>query len=243
MNRAASVSVIMPAAGSGQRFGSQSNKLFAILDGKPLWQHTVDRFHNRGDVRQIVLAVSEEDESTFREQIASISSAAPIHLVRGGATRSESVGAALDAVKKFVAESAVANSSTPTLVAIHDAARPLVRQSDLDRVFAKAAETGAAILAAPVSGTLKRTTGNGSETVDRRNTFVALTPQVFAIDVICQAYARDRGRLATDDAQLVERTSHPVQLVPGSADNLKITFPEDLRIAEAILNECRSEFV
>ncbi|WP_236618512.1 2-C-methyl-D-erythritol 4-phosphate cytidylyltransferase [Rhodopirellula europaea] len=243
MNRAASVSVIMPAAGSGQRFGSQSNKLFAILDGKPLWQHTVDRFQHRGDVRQIVLAVSEEDESTFREQIAAISSAAPIHLVRGGATRSESVGAALDAVKKFAAESTVANASAQTLVAIHDAARPLVRQADLDRVFAKAAETGAAILAAPVSGTLKRTTGNGSETVDRRNAFVALTPQVFAIDVICQAYARDRGRLATDDAQLVERTSHPVLLVPGSADNLKITFPEDLRIAEAILNECRSEFV
>lgn len=240
MNCAASVSVIMPAAGSGQRFGSQSNKLFAFLDGKPLWQHAVDRFQHRGDVRQIVLAVSEEDESTFREQIAAIHSAVPINIVRGGATRSESVRAALDAVQKFAAHSATA---TPMLVAIHDAARPLVRQVDLDRVFKKAAETGAAILAAPVSGTLKRTTGDGSETVDRRNTFVALTPQVFAIDVICQAYARDRGRMATDDAQLVERTSHPVQLVTGSADNLKITFPEDLRIAEAILNECRSEFV
>ncbi|WP_236696746.1 2-C-methyl-D-erythritol 4-phosphate cytidylyltransferase [Rhodopirellula islandica] len=242
MNCAASVSVIMPAAGSGQRFGSQSNKLFAVLDGKPLWQHAVDRFQHRGDVRQIVLAISEEDDSTFREQIAAISSAVPIHLVRGGATRSESVRAALDQVQKFAAESASNGTATKTLVAIHDAARPLVRQVDLDRVFAKAAETGAAILAAPVSGTLKRATSHGSDTVDRRHTYVALTPQVFAIDVICQAYARDRGRMATDDAQLVERTSHPVQLVTGSADNLKITFPEDLRIAEAILNECRSEF-
>ncbi|MCC9643764.1 2-C-methyl-D-erythritol 4-phosphate cytidylyltransferase [Rhodopirellula sp. JC740] len=244
MTRSGSIAVIMPAAGSGQRFGSQSNKLFANLDGKPLWQHAVDRFESRSDVGLLVLAVSADDESIFREQISELNCNLPIRLVRGGATRSESVQAGLDEVLRFTNEPGD-RSKPPTIdrVAIHDAARPLVRQSDLDRVFAEATSSGAALLVAPVSGTLKRDTGSGSQTVDRRNMYVALTPQVFAIDVIRQAYARDRGRMATDDAQLVERTGHPVQLVTGSADNLKITYPEDLRIAEAILNECRSEFV
>ena len=122
-------------------------------------------------------------------------------------------------------------------MAIHDAARPLVRPADLAAVFAAAGQTGAAMLATPVPGTLKegRLEGGGCLTVDRRELWLALTPQVFRVGLLKQAYGKHNGRPATDDAQLVERMGHDVTIVQGSADNLKVTYPEDLHVAEAIL--------
>lgn len=222
------IAAVLPAAGSGQRFGSDRNKLFAMLSGKPIWFHAASRLAARPEVGRIVMAISEQDEADFRGPFAELVNELRIELVRGGDQRSDSVRAGLDAV---------ADDKSIEFIAIHDAARPLVRDADLAAVFAKAAETGAAILAAPITATLKRVLndGNASLTVDRSELYSALTPQVFRVDVLRRAYDRHRGRPATDDAQLVERIGHPVALVHGSADNIKITHPEDLRIAEAIL--------
>ena len=218
---------ILPAAGSGRRFGGQSNKLFAELDGRPIWYRAVERLRKRSEVGRIVLAVSSADRPDFDEQIRSWAEDLQIELVIGGKERTDSVHAALDHLK---------DDGAIRFVAVHDAARPLVSDSDLAAVFASAAQNGAAILAAPVSGTIKRSADHGrsSETVDRRDMWIALTPQVFRVKLLRKAYELHRGRAATDDAQLVERTGHPVALVRGSAENIKITHPEDLQIAEAI---------
>jgi len=223
-----SVAAILPAAGSGQRFGSASNKLFAELAGKPLWFHAASRLAASASVARVVLAVSQVDEPVFRNRYASMVEQLRIELVLGGSERTDSVQAGLDHL---------ADDSGIGLVAIHDAARPLVRANDMAAVFAAASQTGAAILATPMPGTVKRgqLESGGSLTVDRRELWLALTPQVFRVGLLKQAYRKHNGRPATDDAQLVERMGHDVTLVQGSADNLKITYPEDLSVAEAIL--------
>jgi len=148
-----------------------------------------------------------------------------VTLCDGGAERMDSVRSALALV------------GDARLVAIHDAARPLVPDADIASVIAVANQTGAACLAAPVRGTLKRDLGaeGGSQTVDRRAIFEALTPQVFQTPILRAAYERWQGRAVTDDAQLVERAGYRVRIVPGSAINLKITQPEDLELAAALM--------
>lgn len=227
---AASVTVVLPAAGSGQRFGDQANKLFAILAERPLWTHAAETLLCRDEVDAILLSVSDTDLARFEDQASRLSRPDKIRFVIGGGERSDSVAAALAGIDR-------SSGGTTRWVAIHDAARPLVRQADISAVFERAAQTGAAILATPVTGTLKRSVRDHSacQTIDRTGAWIAQTPQVFAVDLICRAYARHRGRPATDDAELVERTGHPVSLVAGAADNLKITYPEDLTVAEALL--------
>jgi 2-C-methyl-D-erythritol 4-phosphate cytidylyltransferase len=223
-----SVAAILPAAGSGSRFGSHRNKLFATLGGQPLWTHAVATLSARLEVGRIVMAVAERDREQFTGEASEWLDRYRVELVDGGAERTDSVRAALRSVV-----------GDPSIgwVAVHDAARPLVRDADLNALFRTAATTGAAILATPVAGTVKRDLGDQQrcETVDRRDLWIAMTPQVFRVDLLNRAYDKHNGRSATDDAQLVERLGHHVALVPGAADNLKITFPEDLLVAEAIL--------
>jgi 2-C-methyl-D-erythritol 4-phosphate cytidylyltransferase len=223
-----SVAVIIPAAGSGSRFGDAQNKVFAVLAGKPLWVHCVERFAARREVSRIVLAISDADQDTFHQQRESLCLRDNITFCRGGSERSDSVAMALATLK---------DDDSVEWVAVHDAARPLVQDRDLTAVFEMAERTGAAILATPITGTVKRglAGASGCSTVDRRELWMALTPQVFRHDVLRSAYARHRGYPVTDDAQLVEQSGQPVAIVHGASDNLKITFPEDLQLAEAIL--------
>ena len=224
----ANVAVILPAAGSGRRFGGSENKLFAALGGQPIWLRTARRLCRHRRVRRVVMPVSQADRSRFESEFAEPLSELSIQLVDGGAERTDSVRAGLDAVRQDPAVE---------LVAVHDAARPLVRAADLDAVFAKADQSGAAILATPVTATVKQSfdQGRSCRTVDRSTLWLAQTPQVFRVDVLLNAYRKHRGRPATDDAELVQRIGIDVALVSGSADNLKITHPDDLVVAEAIL--------
>jgi 2-C-methyl-D-erythritol 4-phosphate cytidylyltransferase len=149
--------------------------------------------------------------------------------VAGGAERQDSVRAGLRALPGDV-----------SFVAVHDAARPLVRAADVARVVAAAREHGAALLAVRVRDTLKRVRGGRVvETPPRDECWAAQTPQVFRRDWLEEALAKAEadGFLGTDDAQLVERLGLPVRVVEGDPANLKITFPEDLALAEARLRE------
>ena len=223
------VAAIVPAAGSGARFGGAENKLFALLAGEPLWVHSVRRIRARPEVGRVIMPVSVSDRDVFGSRYSSQINQYGVELVDGGIERTDSVQNGL---------AAVGDDSAIQLVAVHDAARPLVCDGDLRNVFAAAHRTGAALLATPATGTIKKSVAAGdtdSVTVDRRDLWIALTPQAFRIELLRSAYQRYRGRPATDDAELVERCGHQVCLVAGRADNLKITFPEDLRIAEAIL--------
>lgn len=221
-----SVAAIIVAAGRGQRFGAEENKVLLPLAGVPIWVRAVDALRASAAIGRIVLVVRACDHFELAAQAAELG----VAVVDGGEQRYDSVRAGLD----WLAQ----NNDASPFIAVHDAARPLVTAAEIDAVAKAAVEHGAAILATRVRGTIKRECIGGKSimTVDRSDLWEALTPQVFSASVLRAAYDRHRGRPATDDAELVERTGTPVCLVPGSAENLKITQPEDLQIAEAIFS-------
>jgi len=223
----AKVSVILPAAGQSRRFGDKhTKKQFALLDGRPVWIHAAERFINREDVIQTLLIIAADDREYFQQKFASSAALLGIEVVIGGKERCDSVQNALTRVKEEA-----------ELICVHDAVRPCVAEQWIDRVFEKAAQTGAAILAIPITGTLKRVSADRlvEETVSRTQLWEAQTPQVFRRELLLKAYARRGDFLATDDAQLVERMGHPVHVVEGSVINVKIATKEDLRLAEQAL--------
>jgi 2-C-methyl-D-erythritol 4-phosphate cytidylyltransferase len=219
--------VILPAAGKSSRFRDQHyKKPFAPLEGRAVWMHAADRFANRKDVVQTLIVISPEDREHFAEKFGGNAAILGIEIVEGGAERYDSVARALERVKPEA-----------EFIAVHDAARPCLVDEWIDAVFAAAVKTGAAILAAPVNGTLKRAAADQTvaETVARENLWEAQTPQVFRRQLLTDAYARRGNERATDDAQLVERLGQKVTIVSGSPMNIKITTKEDLRIAAALL--------
>lgn len=219
--------VILPAAGQSSRFQDQNyKKPFAPLANRAVWLHTVDRFLNRSDVKQILVVISPEDREEFDFKYASNVMILGIEVVAGGRERADSIEKALARVRPEI-----------DFVAVHDAVRPCLADVWIDNVFQAAEKTGAAILALPVAATLKRVGANRqiAETVDRENLWEAQTPQAFRRELLMEAYAKRGGFIATDDAQLVERLGKPVAVVRGSPINLKITTQEDLRLAEQAL--------
>lgn len=223
----ASFAVILPAAGASSRFKDKLyKKPFAPLGGRAVWLHSAERFLNRPDVKQVILVISAEDREDFNFKFAPNVAILGIDVVEGGKERADSIERALARVKPDV-----------EFVAVHDAARPCLADEWISKVFEAAAKTGAAILAVPVPGTLKRVGANHAiaETVPREGLWEAQTPQVFRRKLLLEAYAKRGGFVATDDAQLVERIGETVTVVPGSPINLKITTQEDLRLAEQAL--------
>ncbi|WP_164103997.1 2-C-methyl-D-erythritol 4-phosphate cytidylyltransferase [Candidatus Laterigemmans baculatus] len=222
---AESIAVVLPAAGKSRRFGGDRKKIFSLLDDRMVWEHAVARLRERPEVGRIVIAIDPDDADLWEGVCSAPVARHRVELVAGGDERVESVRRAL------------ATLGEAEWIAVHDAARPLVRDEDLARLFAAAEASEAAILATPLRGTVKR---EGAEsriaaTVDRRGLWEALTPQLFRGSLLRDAYARWRGFPVTDDAQLVERAGAAVRLVVGSPTNLKITVADDLAIAAALL--------
>jgi 2-C-methyl-D-erythritol 4-phosphate cytidylyltransferase len=223
----AKFAVIMPAAGRSSRFKDDYyKKPFVPLAGRAVWLHSAERFLQRGDVMQVLVVIAPEDREAFNFKFGSNVAILGIDVVPGGAERFDSVAAALARVKPEA-----------DFVCVHDAARPCLAEAWIDEVFRAAEKSGAAILAVPVSNTLKRVGRDRKieATVPRENLWEAQTPQVFGRQVLMDAYARRGDFSPTDDAQLVERLGHAVTVVPGSPVNLKITTKEDLRLAEHAL--------
>ncbi len=219
--------IIIPAAGAGQRFGGQVKKPFALLDNRPIFLRSVELFVNREDVAQIILTVSPDDYDVVKEKYAANLMLMGLKLVKGGAERFLSVRAALEHI-----------DPAAEYVAVHDAVRPCVLESWIDAVFAEAAKSGAAILAAPLAGTIKQVSGAGviDKTVPRAGLYEAQTPQVFRKDILLAAYAALPADAApTDDAEVVERAGHAVAIVAADRRNLKITTPGDMDVAAILV--------
>ncbi len=222
----AKVSVIIPAAGAGTRFGGEFNKIFQELNGEPIFLHTLAKFAVRDDVVQTQLVVSPEDIDEMIARFGQKLDMMGVSVVPGGKTRSESVRNGLAGL-----------ASDAELVCIHDAVRPCVSQLWIDAVFAEAGRTGAAILAYPVHGTLKKVSGGHviEKTVSREDLWEAQTPQVFRRDLIIAAYENAEAS-KTDDAQLLELAGLDVSVVMGDPRNIKITTPGDLVLATAVID-------
>lgn len=230
----AKVAVIIPAAGKSERFGGEEKKTFAKIDGRPVFLRSIEHFINREDVCQTILVVAPSDREELHAQYATNLAFMGVTVVDGGERRLDSVKAGLKAVKPEA-----------EFVAIHDAARPCVARWMIDSVFAEAGKSGAAILASSLSGTIKRVSGAGvvEATVSRAGLFEAQTPQVFKRSILAAAYENlpAGADQATDDAQIVELTGHPVSVVRSDPTNLKITTKADVSLAHAILKSRPSD--
>jgi 2-C-methyl-D-erythritol 4-phosphate cytidylyltransferase len=224
----AKFAVILPAAGQSSRFRDKEKKPFAQLDGRAVWLRCAELFITRPDVCQTILVVNAADMELFRRRFTANIAFMDIKIVEGGAERFDSVANAL-AVLKPEAE----------YVAVHDAVRPCLTEELINNVFAKAEKTGAALLAIPVSDTLKEVDGQHqiTGTVSRKGLWQAQTPQVFKREILLEAYKRraEFGKEITDDAQLVEALGLKVHVVESFASNIKITTKGDLFLADAVL--------
>jgi 2-C-methyl-D-erythritol 4-phosphate cytidylyltransferase len=214
---------LIPAGGIGARLGRRTPKQFLALAGGSILAATVVHFARHPAIGAIVVAAPAAHLNRCRLALRSVGSGRAITVVPGGQTRQESVWLALQQAP-----------SDADLVIVHDGVRPFITRGLIDAVVGAARRTGAAICALPVSETVKRVRGDEVETtIDRTGLWTVQTPQAFRAALLREAHekARRDGVAGTDDAALVERLGHPVKVVPGLAENLKITTPDDLRRA------------
>ena len=220
---------IIVAAGTGSRFSPDQPKQFIHIHGKPLVIHTLERFEACPEVDEIVLVLSETGREQF--QISNFGSEMSKFrsIVTGGATRAESVKNGIESI----------DAATANVVAVHDGARPLVTSDEITRTIKKANETGAACLVAEVIDTIKEISDAVIVgTVDRSKLRRALTPQAFRYDILKRAFDNaDLSDNVTDECYLVEKLGVEIAVVEGSSRNIKITRPEDIRLAEVFLSE------
>jgi 2-C-methyl-D-erythritol 4-phosphate cytidylyltransferase len=220
---------LIPAAGLGLRMGGAVRKQFRLLGGLPLLVHSLRVFQSSSVIDAIILAVPETDLTYCRTEIVEPHGFTKVaHVVAGGRERQDSVRHALAVVEDRV-----------ELVVIHDAVRPFVTETMVRQVVEAAAVDGAAIIALPMRDTVKQVDNDRliERTIDRKPLWLAQTPQAFRRDWLQEAHrkAQAEGLAATDDAFLLERMGHPVRVVEGSGENIKVTRPEDLIVGEAIL--------
>jgi 2-C-methyl-D-erythritol 4-phosphate cytidylyltransferase len=222
------LAAIIVAAGNSTRVGF--DKLFTEIRGQSVLQYSLDAFERAASVDEIVLVCREAAEKSISELTAPLKKIRAV--VRGGERRQDSVAAGL----KEISESA-------EFVAVHDAARPLITAREIERVFAAAKEHGAAVLAAPVTDTLKLASRDGiiCGSIDRENVFAMQTPQIFSRQLLLDAYdlVASESRHITDEVSAVQNMGGEVAIVRAEDENMKITFARDIAVAELILQRRR----
>lgn len=222
---------IIPAAGTGRRMQAGVNKQYLLLAGRPILAHTLEIFATHPRIDRICLVLPAEEIDYCRSEIVErYGRGKACDIIAGGPTRQDSVGCGLLGC----------GAAIDDLVVIHDGARPLLSAVELDALLdAAAAVCGAATLGVPVKDTIKRVChGEIVETLERDQLWQVQTPQAFRFWLLLAAHSQARADnfSGTDDAMLVERLHHPVAMVAGSYRNIKITTPEDLAIASALLS-------
>jgi len=215
--------VIIVAGGSGTRMQSVVPKQFIKLDGKPVLIHSISRFSECGLDPEIIIALP-ADQFTVWEEIAKENKlSTPVKIIEGGETRYHSVKNAL----QLVTENG--------LVAVHDAVRPLVSTKTILAAFRDAEMYGNAVPAIPLNDSIRKIEDGKSMAVDRSRYCIIQTPQCFKTSILKKAYQKEYKLTFTDDASVVEASGVQIHLIDGTPENIKITNPQDLIVAEAIL--------
>lgn len=220
---------VILAAGSGRRMGGPENKVLLDLAGRPILAHSLEIMSGHAGVNAILAVARPGDEERIREICRGFSKC--IGLVTGGAERQDSVRNGIDELRNQ-------GFRDDDRILIHDGARPLITAALISRCLDAISGHDAAIPAVEARETIKRARdGYIVETVERHDLWAIQTPQAFRLGVIDKAhqYAASEGYVGTDDASLVERMGIPVALVAGERRNIKITTPEDLIMAEALV--------
>lgn len=221
---------VVPAAGSGRRMGSDIPKQYLALRGRRVIDHTLLRLANHPRIEAVFVAVASDDPYWS----VPTGTAAPIHTCTGGEERCHSVLNGLERLREVAA--------AEDWVLVHDAARPCLRDEDIDRLLDTLADHPVGgLLGLPVADTVKRSDAAGTvlETVSREGLWRALTPQLFRVGVLREALAAAvaAGRLVTDEAAAMELAGHWPKMVEGHPDNIKITRPGDLPLAELFMQQ------
>src|ERR1700759_2588442 len=221
------VFAIIVAAGSSQRMGF--DKLLSMIGDKPVIAHSIDRFEHCDCIDQVMVVVRSDRRAEFQKIVDGFRFTKVNRLVDGGSERHLSVW---NGISRLPEECEI--------VAVHDAARPLVSSELISRTVAMARECGAVSLAAPIVETIKRgdREQNVCGSVDRSGLWAMQTPQVFRFDWLRDAYKRivDSGRSVTDEVSALQEAGHTVRLLQNTDWNIKITFPRDLELAEKMMN-------
>jgi len=226
------IGVVIVAAGSGKRMGADRNKLWLSLGGKPILSYAIEMFTTHSKIAEVVLVVSQQDEHDVRAWLQE--TAYPVKVTLGGAERQDSVRLGMAVL-----------SENCTYVLVHDAARPFVTREEIDAIIGQVLVDQAAIMAVPVKDTIKVVgpAGTVETTPARESLWAVQTPQAFRLSLLQEAHeaALAAGKLGTDDAMLVEWIGHPVKVVRGSYENIKVTTPDDLWTGEEIIRRRRRE--
>ncbi|MHB9095403.1 MAG: 2-C-methyl-D-erythritol 4-phosphate cytidylyltransferase [Eubacteriales bacterium] len=223
------IKAIIPAAGQGRRMKSYLNKQFMLLQGMPIIVHTLRVFQAADIISDIVLVCGAGEEEYYRKEILlNYEITKPTVVVPGGKERQDSVYRGISTI-----------SDDGGYVMIHDGARPLATVDLINRIAEEVVLSGAVVAGVPVKDTIKRTDAGGFiiDTLQRERLWHIQTPQAFKLDLIKLAHEQAKGAdyYGTDDATLVERMGVGVRIIPGSYENIKITTPEDIIVAETIL--------
>ncbi len=233
------VTAIVPAAGRGWRLKKNIDKPFVILGDKPILIRTLKVLAESALIEEIIVVINKDNFGLLQRELSKEGIGKVVNIVEGGSTRGESVYRGLNKVDK-----------NTDFVLIHDGVRPFVTQKIISGAIKKALKLDAAVTAIPVCSTIKKVNNQGlgvrskkgelivESTLDRNSLWEIQTPQVFKRELILKAYEkamREGGLEATDDSSLVERLGYKVSIVPGSYSNIKITTPEDLIFAKALL--------
>lgn len=217
-------SVIIVAGGSGKRMGKSLPKQFLEIRSKPVLMHTIEAFYNYDENIQIILVLPESEIDTWKKLIQKHNFNIEHEITEGGNERFYSVKKGLNKI------------SSEALIAIHDGVRPFVSNTTIENCFKTAEIKGNAIPAIGINDTVRMITKEGSKMVNREKLHLIQTPQIFSSKILRKAYLQEFKKSFTDDASVVEKTGVQINLVEGNVENIKITRPIDLLLAEAIIN-------
>ena len=225
------VSVIEAAAGMSNRMGSKINKQFIAIDNKPILAHTLEKFERCRYIDEIILVTKEEEVEYCRKEIVKkYGFKKVVNIVRGGKERQDSVYNGI-----------LALDEKTDIVLTHDGARPFVKIESIEDGIRGVEDYGACVIGVPVKDTIKVVDSNKvvHHTPKRDLLWAAQTPQCFWTHLLKKGYemASEEGIVGTDDSSLVEKNGHSIKMIMGSYDNIKITTPEDLIIADSFLKD------
>ncbi len=214
---------IIVAGGMGTRMQSTVPKQFLLLNGKPVMMHTIEAFAKSSYLPDIIIVLPADFHDHWQYLVDEHQFSIPHQLVEGGETRFHSVQNALSLIK-----------GPQALIAIQDAVRPLTAVKIIDEAFALAEKNGNAVVAVKSRDTVRQFTNGNSRHLNREEIYLVQTPQIFKASILTKAYQQPFDPAFTDDASVVERSGMNIHLAEGSYYNIKITYPQDIAIAETI---------
>lgn len=215
--------VLIVAGGKGLRMGGEQPKQFLPLKGRPVLMHTLEQFYRSDVAMEIILVLPHEQQNYWKQLCEEHHFTIKHRVADGGESRFHSVKNGLSLIE------------APSIVGVHDGVRPFVSVDVINRCYELALTKEAVVPVVDVVDTVRHITKNGSETVDRSAYKLVQTPQVFNADLLLKGYEQAYSSAFTDDASVVEAMGVKVTLTPGNRENIKLTTPFDLKVAEALL--------